>query len=77
MLIYVLRMYKQGRTIAAIARHTDSSWQKMQRWITKASLIKKWLAQEYADTSPCLTPNRDWASFARDFSWAFYPKQVR
>ncbi len=76
MLMYVLKMYKQGRTIAAIARHTGSSWQNMQRWIAKASLIKKWFEQEYAETSPCLTPNRDWTSFIRDLSWAFYPKKV-
>jgi hypothetical protein len=76
MLMYILKMYKQGHTIAAIARHTGSSWQKMQRWIAKASQIKKWVEQEYADRSPCLIPNRDWASFTRDFSWAFYPKQV-
>ncbi len=76
MLMYVLKMHKQGRTIAAIARHTGSSWQKMQRWIAKASLIKKWVEHEYADTSPCLTPNGDWTSFTRDLSWAFYPKKV-
>jgi len=69
-------MYKQGRTIAAIARHTDSTWQKIQRWLTKAMAVKKWFEQEYTGTSPCLSQNRSWSSFTRDFSWAFYPKQV-
>lgn len=76
MLMYVLKMYKDN-SIAAIARHTSSTWQKIHRWIAKASTIKKWLEQEYADTSPCLVPNREWSSFARDFSWAFYPKRKR
>ena len=77
MLMYVLKMYSQGRTIATIARHTNSTWQKIQRWIAKATTIKKWIEQEYADTSPCLASNRDWSSFTRDFSWAFYPKRMR
>jgi len=77
MLMYVLKIYKQDHTIAATARHTGSSWQKMQRWIAKATTIKKWIDQEYTDTSPCLASNREWSSFTRDFSWAFYPKRVR
>jgi hypothetical protein len=76
MLMYVLKMYKQGHTIAATARHTGSSWQKIQRWIAKGSEIEKWVKQEYAITSPCLVPARAWTSFTRDFSWAFYPKQM-
>ncbi|MCP4720105.1 MAG: helix-turn-helix domain-containing protein [Desulfobacteraceae bacterium] len=75
MLMYILKMYKKGRTIAAIARHTGSKWQKIQRWVARASTIKKWFEQEYVDTSPCLGPGRQWASFTRDFSWAFYPDQ--
>ena len=76
MLMYILKMFKQGRTIAAIARHTGSTWQKIQRWLTKAMAVKKWFEQEYADISPCLAPVGEWTSFTRDFSWAFYPKQV-
>lgn len=77
MLMYVLKMHNQGRTIAAIARHTNSTWQKTQRWIAKATKIKKWIEQEYAETAPCLASNREWSSFTRDFSWAFYPKRTR
>jgi transposase-like protein len=76
MLMYILKMFKQGRTIAAIARHTGSTWQKIQRWLTKAMAVKKWFEQEYTGTSPCLSQNRNWSSFTRDFSWAFCPKQV-
>lgn len=75
MLMYILRMYEQRRTIAAIARHTGSTWQKIRRWIAKALLIKKWLDLKYADTSPCLASDRIWLSFTRDFSWAFYPEK--
>lgn len=75
MLMYILKMYKQGYTVAAIARHTGSNWQKIQRWVVKASVIKKWFTQEYADTSPCFAPGRQWTSFTRNFSWTFYPDQ--
>jgi hypothetical protein len=33
-------------------QHTGSTWQKIRRWIVKASLIKKWLELEYADNHP-------------------------
>lgn len=76
MLIYILKMYEQGWTIASIARHTGSNWPRMQRWVTKALSIRDWLRQEYGNAFPCLMQNRKWTSFTRDFSWAFYPKQV-
>lgn len=75
MLMYILKMYKQGCTITAIARHTGNTWQKIQRWISKAMAIDNWFTQEYADTCPCLTQGRQWSSFTRNFSWAFYPDQ--
>jgi len=77
MLIHILKMYEQGDTIAGIARHTGSNWPRMQRLIFKASSIKKWFRQEYDNVFPCLSQNRNWTSFTRDFSWAFYPKRVR
>lgn len=73
MLMYVLKMYELGRNIAAIARHTGNSWQRVKRWISRAFSIRKWILREYADTSPCLSAKQRWASFTRDFSWAFYP----
>lgn len=39
MLMYILKMFKRGRTIAAIARYTGSTWQKIQRWLTKAMKV--------------------------------------
>ncbi len=77
MLMHVLKMLEQGQTIAAIARHTDSSWPRMQRWITKAVLIREWLDQEYGKALPCLSQDRRWPTFTRDFSWAFYPDRMR
>ena len=74
MLMHILKLHKQGHTIAAIARYTGSSWQKIQRWITKGSELKNWVKQEYAVSCPCLAPARQWPSFTRDLSWAFYPK---
>jgi transposase-like protein len=77
MLMYVLKMYEQGDTIADIARHTGNNWQRIQRWISKALSIREWLRREFADLSPCLSANKQWSSFARNFSWAFYPARVR
>ncbi len=77
MLMQVLKMYEQSRTIADIARYTGSNWPRMQRWISKALSIRKWLNQEYANTSPCLLKDKRWTFFNRYFSWAFYPKRVR
>jgi transposase-like protein len=77
MLMHVFKMYEQGKTIANIARHTGSNWPRMQRWIAKTFAIRDWFRQEYGNASPCLSPDRRWTSFARDFSWAFYPKRFR
>jgi len=78
MLKYVLTKYGQGETIAKIARHTGSNWQRIQRWIKKALSIRDWFRQEYGiRSSPCLSPGKFWTSFTRDFSWAFYPERVR
>ncbi|WP_304511927.1 hypothetical protein [Desulfobacula sp.] len=78
MLMYVLTMYEQGETIAKIARHTGSNWPRMQRWIKKALSIRNWFRQEYdIRPSPCLSSGKFWASFTRDFSWAFYPERFR
>ena len=76
MLIHILKKYEQGATIAAIARYTDSNWPRMRRWIIKALSIRDWLRQEYDNALPCQSQNRSWTSFTRNFSWAFYPKQV-
>jgi len=76
MLMYVLKMHNQGCTIATIARNTNNTWQKTQRWIAKATSIKKWIEQEYADAPPCFGSNKEWSSFTRDLSWAFYPKKM-
>ncbi|WP_299979808.1 hypothetical protein [Desulfobacula sp.] len=70
-------MYEQGKKIADIARHTSSNWPRMQRWIAKALSIREWLKQEYGNGSPCLSQYRQWTSFTRDFSWAFYPDRMR
>jgi hypothetical protein len=75
MLIYVLKLYEQGNTIAGIARYTGNDWQRIQRWIAKALPIREWLRQEYDNVFPCLVKN--WTSFVRDFSWAFYPGRVK
>lgn len=77
MLIYILKMYEQGDTIARIARHTCSNWPRMQRWIAKALSVREWLWQEYDNVVPCLSPSRKWTSFTRDFSWAFYPDRIQ
>jgi len=78
MLMYVLKMYEQGNSIANIVQHTGSNWQRIQQWIKKALIIRDWFRQEYNNRlSPCLSPDRFWASFTRDFSWAFYPKRFR
>ncbi|MBW2655532.1 MAG: hypothetical protein JRE64_12905 [Deltaproteobacteria bacterium] len=77
MLIYILKMYEQGDTIAGIARHTGTNWPRMQRWIAKALSIREWLQKEYDNALPCLSKNRQWASFTRGFSWAFYPDRIR
>ncbi|MCP4021503.1 MAG: hypothetical protein GY729_06660 [Desulfobacteraceae bacterium] len=77
MLVYVLKMYEQGDTIAGIARHTGCNWPRMQRWIAKALSIREWLECEYSSASPCLSQAVGWSSFTRDFSWAFYPGRVR
>ena len=76
MLMHILKMYEQGWTIACIARYTGSNWPRIQRWIIKALSIRDWIQQEYDNILPCLWENRCWPSFTRDFSWAFYPKQV-
>lgn len=81
MLIYVLKMHEQGNKIAAIVRHTGSNWPRIHRWITKARAIREWLRQEYGPEPlqpvPCLSPDKFWTSFTRNFSWAFYPERFR
>lgn len=77
MLMYVLKMYEQGNTIAGIARHTDNNWQRIQRWINKALSIREWVQRDLTNMSPCLSANRQWSTFIRDFSWAFYPGRGR
>jgi len=77
MLMYILKMYERGNSIAGIARHTGSNWPRIQRLIAKAMSIRDWIRQEYDSVSPCLSANRQWTYFTRDFSWAFYPNQVR
>ena len=77
MLMVVLKMYEHGNTISEITRYTSSNWPRMQRWIVKAVSVREWLKKEYDDTSLCLPKRRSWASFTRDFSWAFYPDRVR
>lgn len=77
MLMYVLKMYEQGSSIAHIARQTDSNWPRIQRWIAKAILIRNWLEQEYPNAPQCMNPNSQWTSFTRNFSWAFYPNRWR
>ena len=77
MLMYILKMYEQGNSIAGIARHTGSNWTRIQRLIAKAMSIRDWIKQEYDSTSACLSASRQWTYFIRDFSWAFYPNQVR
>ncbi len=77
MLMYILKMYEQGNSIAGIARHTGSNWPRIQGWVAKAKSIRDWCIQEYGNAPPRLPSNRQLASFARDFSWTFYPKRVR
>ena len=77
MLMYILKKYEQGKSIAGIARSTDSNWPRMQRWIAKAVSVRNWLKHEYGSTSPCRLKINQWTLFARDFSWAFYPNRMR
>ena len=78
MLMYVLTMYEQGKTIAKIARQTGSNWQRIQRWIKKALAIRDWFRQgNDIHPFPCLSPDRVWILFARNFSWSFYPERFR
>ena len=77
MLIHILKMYENGKSIAGIARYTGSNWPRIQRWVSKALCIRRWLAQEYGNAFPSLFQGRQWTSFSRDFSWAFYPKRFK
>lgn len=77
MLIHLLKMYEQGKSIADLARYTGSNWPRMQRWIAKAIFIREWVQKEYSGVSPGLLNNQRWASFTRNFSWAFYPGRVK
>lgn len=73
MLMVVLDLYENGHCIAEIARQTKNTWSRTQRWIRKALSIREWIHQEYGNKNPCLSPDRRWSHFIRDFSWAFYP----
>jgi len=75
MLMYILKKYEQGNSIAGIARHTGSNWTRIQRLIAKAMSIRDWIKQEYGSTSACLSASRQWTYFTRDFSWVFYPNR--
>lgn len=77
MLMYILNMYEQGKSVAGIARHTGNTWPRIKRWITKASSIRDWLRLEYGQESACWFKIDQWAIFIRDFSWAFYPDRMR
>ena len=77
MLMHILSFYESGHCIAGIARQTSNTWPRIQRLIKKALSIRDWIRQEYAGVSPCLSSDRQWSSFIRDFSWAFYPARYR
>lgn len=77
MLMYVLMMNEQGQCIAQIAKKTGSTWPRIQRWISKARLLREWLKKEYGKACPCYLQTSHWYAFARDFSWAFYPARFR
>ncbi len=68
MLMYVLNMHESGHSTAGIARHTGSTWPRIQRWIIKAASIRNWISQEYFDGAPCLSADRQWTSFIRNVS---------
>lgn len=75
MFMHVLQLYKQGHSIAAIARYTGSNWPRIKRWIDKAQEIKKWIKTEREHSPPCMLPRNEWPLFTRDFSYAFYPQR--
>jgi len=77
MLMYVLELYEKGHLVADIARRTGNEWPRIRRWISKAIVIRDWLRRENKGAFPCLSPNTQWNSFTRDFSWAFYPNRIR
>lgn len=77
MLMHILSLYESGNCIACIARKTSNTWPRIQRWIANALSIRDWIKQEYGGISPCLSSDRLWTNFIRDFSWAFYPGRYR
>jgi transposase-like protein len=77
MLMYMLNLHEKGHRIADIARHTRNSWPRTQRLIAKALSIRDWVKSEYSGGLPCLAPDKMWAHFVRDFSWAFYPARYQ
>lgn len=77
MLMYILKMYEQGKSVADIARHTGNTWPRIKRLITKALSIRDWFRQEYGHESACCFKINQWTIFIRDFSWAFYPDRMR
>lgn len=77
MLMYILTLHKSGLSISGIARQTGNTWPRIKRWIKKAASIRNWIRQEYPAGFPCMSANRQWAGFIRDFSWTFYPDRYR
>lgn len=77
MLMYVLTMSEQGNSIAQIARNTDNTWSRIQRWLSKALSLKNWLKKECGQICSCFYRVADWFSFTRNFSWSFYPARFR
>ena len=73
MLMYILRMYEQGKNIAGIARQTGQTWPRIKRWVGKAISIRDWLRKEFRHALPCCFKIDQWTNFIRDFSWTFYP----
>jgi hypothetical protein len=73
--MHVLQLYKQGQSIAAIARYTGNNWHRIKRWIDKAQEIENWIKTERAHSPPCMLPRNEWPHFTRDFSYAFYPQR--
>lgn len=77
MLMAVLKMVEQGKSVASIARETGNTWPRIKRWTKRALSVRDWLVKEYGHVSPCCMKIDQWTRLVRDFSWVFYPDQRR
>jgi ssDNA-binding Zn-finger/Zn-ribbon topoisomerase 1 len=73
----VAMVEKDSATIAAVARAWRKTWITAKRALACARRLRRWIAAEAPAAawapSPCLNPARQWGTFVRSLSFAFYP----